>query len=139
MAAITRNRTIRPSSRKATSKNYKVDTKNIDSGDTLTVNIGHESKAVSKSYSFAGKDVAHRDSISFRVTETASGFDITWSGVEPDIVGVTRRDNFIPHASKPQVDTTKVEGQINGLPPIADEQSKVLILGTMPGMESLRQ
>ena len=42
MPEIIRNRTIRPSTRKDTSVNYRVHLEGITSGDTLIVNIAHE-------------------------------------------------------------------------------------------------
>lgn len=83
MAEITRNRTIRPSTRLRTSKNYKVDTKKVQRGDVLIVNIDHESTDFFKSYRFKGADVADRNSISFRVEEFNDSVNISWSGATP--------------------------------------------------------
>ena len=83
MTEITRNRTIRPSSRLETSKNYKIDTKNVSKNDFLVVNIDHETKPFRKTYKFNGADVAHKDSISFRVAESGTSIDISWSGATP--------------------------------------------------------
>ncbi len=80
MAEIICNRTIRPSSRLETSNSYKIDTKKVLSGDTLIVNIDHESKPFKKTFRFNGSDVAHKNSISFRVS---THIDISWSGVQP--------------------------------------------------------
>lgn len=67
MKEITRTRIIRPSSRKTNSKNYKIDTINISSGDVLIVKIHHESKSFFKEFKFSGNDLKHRKSIHFRV------------------------------------------------------------------------
>lgn len=83
MAEITRNRTIRPSTRLETSKSYKIDTKAVSHGDTLVVNIDHESKSFRKTYKFNGSDVTHKDSISFRVNDFGTSIDISWSGAAP--------------------------------------------------------
>ena len=53
MAEVIKNRTIRPSSRLETSRNYKVDTKKISGNDILIVNINHETKTFSKTKSQA--------------------------------------------------------------------------------------
>lgn len=83
MGEIIRNRTIRPSSRLESSKNYKVDTKIVSRNDTLIVNIDHESKSFKKTYIFSGVDVAQKDSISFRVKDFGNSLDISWSGAQP--------------------------------------------------------
>jgi hypothetical protein len=83
MTEIIRNRTIRPSSRAETSKSYKIDTKNVSSGDTLVVNIDHETKSFRKIFRFKGSDVPHKDSISFRVNDFGTHIDISWSGAQP--------------------------------------------------------
>jgi len=83
MAEIVRNRTIRPSSRLVTSKSYKVDTKKVSRGDTLVVNINHESEPFRKTYIFNGAEIAHKNSISFRVSDYGTSIDISWSGVQP--------------------------------------------------------
>lgn len=83
MAEITRNRTIRPSTRLETSKSYKIDTKTVSHGDTLVVNINHESSPFRKTYEFNGSDVAQKDSISFRVNDSGTSINISWSGATP--------------------------------------------------------
>src|SRR5690606_38925553 len=83
MAEITRNRTIRPSTRLEKSKSYKINTKTVSRGDILVVNIDHETKPFCKSYKFNGSDLAHKDSISFRVNDYGTSIDISWSGATP--------------------------------------------------------
>lgn len=83
MAIIERNRTIRPSTRLESSKNYKVDTSKVLEGDTLIVNIDHESKPFKRTYKFKGEDVCTRKSISFRVNDFVKHIDISWSGAKP--------------------------------------------------------
>lgn len=83
MTEIIRNRTIRPSTRLEKSKSYKIDTKNVSGSDTLVVNIDHETKSFRKTFRFKGSDVAHKDSISFRVNDFETHIDISWSGAQP--------------------------------------------------------
>ncbi len=142
MATIIRNRTIRPSSRLETSKSYKIETKTVDSGDTLIVNIDHESKPFYKSFSFDGRDVKGRNSISFRVNDYGTQIDISWSGATPKGFLSPTNKKVIPTQPKEISSPTfyKIrENEIVGLVPVIDENSKVLILGTMPGVESLKQ
>jgi hypoxanthine-DNA glycosylase len=144
MATIIRNRTIHPSTRLEKSKSYKIDTENIGDGDVLRININHESNPLKRSYLFDGKDVCNRKSISFRVNDYGTHIDISWSGANPqDSISqpktkVPIRTRFtgplIPIANK------MIHGvQIKGLPSIEDPECQLLILGTMPGVESLKQ
>jgi hypothetical protein len=82
MAEVTRNRTIRPSSRQESST-YKIATKVVGVNDELVVNINHESKQFMKSFRFSGKDLATKNSIHFSVYESGSTIEITWSGARP--------------------------------------------------------
>lgn len=140
MPVVKKQRIIRPSSRKATSKSYKVDTKHVGRGDTLEVTIKHESTNLHRTYYFSGDVVAHKDSIHFTVNESLSGIDIRWSGAEPEETSIAHMDTFRPKKRPtPTIDADDIEGQVEALPPIVDDHCRLLILGTMPGAESLRQ
>jgi len=143
MTEIIRNRTIRPSTRLEKSKSYKIDTKSISRGDILVVNINHETKSFRKSYKFNGSDVAHKDSISFRVTEHRTKIVISWSGATPIVT--TSKDTTPLTVLKPL--TKKVLDKVVSKPisthaktsfdPITSADVTILILGTMPGDKSL--
>jgi hypoxanthine-DNA glycosylase len=143
MAQIIRNRTIRPSSRLERSKNYKVSTAKVLSVDTLIVNIDHESKPFKATYTFKGSDVAHKESISFRVTEDATSIKIEWSGAQP--IGNKSKELMLnPNVGtlknslrKPIPDPEAVMRKIS-FEPISNPGTVVLILGTMPGDKSLK-
>lgn len=83
MAEIIRNRTIRPSTRKKTSTNYRVDIAKVLRGDTLLVTITHESLPFKKTFYFEGNEIANKNNISFRVLDIADQIKIVWSGAEP--------------------------------------------------------
>lgn len=144
MTEITKNRTIRPSTRLEKSKSYKINTKTVSRGDILVVNIDHETKPFRKSYKFNGSDVANKDSISFRVNDYGTSIDISWSGVTP--IGTVTSKNITPAtATKPL--TKKVDDKVAYKPntadskisfdPISNADTTILILGTMPGDKSL--
>lgn len=82
MPEITRNRTLRPSTRKETSS-YKVNTEKVGANDTLVVTIDHESIPFEKVYKFRGADIANKKSIHFKAEESDSKISITWIGAEP--------------------------------------------------------
>lgn len=79
MAVIERNRTIRLSTRLATSTSYKIDTEKICKGDTLVVNIWSEDKKKLASCTFDGRQIDGKKSIHFRFIDEK----ISWSGVQP--------------------------------------------------------
>lgn len=110
MAEIKRNRIIRPSTRNESSKSYKVTTRNVTSDDILIVNVSHESKPFKKSFRFKGRDVANRKSISFRVNDHGSGFDITWSGASPINTRAFSLENRLSSKQSPSV-KLKSKGQ----------------------------
>lgn len=145
MATIFRNRTIRPASRLEQSKSYKIDTKIVGSGDVLIVHIDHESKAFKQSYTFDGKDVKDKNSISFRVNDYGSRIDISWSGATPKVLAKQESKVILPKIpTQRKVEKTVIPdkqrvGVIKGLPPVVNGKSKVLILGTMPGKDSLKK
>ena len=70
MAELVVNRTIRPSSRGAKSRSYKVDTSSVGSADTLAVTVAHESKPFRRNFWFSGRDVTGRKSISIARQES---------------------------------------------------------------------
>jgi hypoxanthine-DNA glycosylase len=144
MTEITRNRTIRPSTRLEKSKSYKIDTKTVSRGDVLVVNIDHDTKSFRKSYKFNGADIAHKDSISFRVYDYGTSIDISWSGATP--IGTIVSKAITPAtATKPL--TKKAADKVVSKPitahtkssfdPISNADTTILILGTMPGNKSL--
>jgi len=144
MVEITRNRTIRPSTRLEKSKSYKIDTKNVSRGDILVVNIDHETKPFRKTYKFNGSDVAYRDSISFRVNDYGISIDISWSGATPIETVVSK---IATPSTTPTPLTKKVADKVVSKPilsntktsfdPISNADTTILILGTMPGDKSL--
>ncbi|MBL7867377.1 MAG: hypothetical protein JNM71_05110 [Flavobacterium lindanitolerans] len=83
MAEIMRNRKIRPSTRKDTSINYRVDIAKVLKGDTLIVNITHENLPFKKTFYFDGNEIANKNNISFRVSSISDQIEIVWSGAKP--------------------------------------------------------
>lgn len=144
MTEIIRNRTISPSTRQEKSKSYKINTENVSRGDILVVNIDHETKPFRKTFKFNGADVANKDSIHFRVNDFGTSIEISWSGATP--IGTTTSTTTTPPTTfKPL--TNKVVEKLVSKPitthaktsfdPISNEETTVLILGTMPGDKSI--
>lgn len=80
---ITRKRTIRPSTRLATSVNYRVHINGIMSTDTLIVIVNHENKSFQKTFKFNGKDVLKKKSLGFKVYDDGKEIRISWISTQP--------------------------------------------------------
>lgn len=83
MAVIVRTRKIRPSTRKSTSVNYRVEISKVGKDDVLEVEVSHESDSFLRTYYFHGKAIAHKNNISFKVIEEVPEIKIVWSGASP--------------------------------------------------------
>ena len=83
MAEIVRNRTIRPSTRLKTSPFYRVHINGITASDTLIVNVTHENKAYSKSFTFKGSDVIKKKSLGFKVIDDGKTIQLNWISTQP--------------------------------------------------------
>lgn len=83
MPEIIRNRTIRPSTRKDASVNYRVHIDGITADDTLVVNVKHENKPYFKTYKFKGSDVIKKKSLGFKVSDDGKRIIINWISTQP--------------------------------------------------------
>lgn len=83
MPDIIRNRTIRPSTRLASSVNYRVHIEGVGANDILVVNITHESKPFKKTYRFRGLDVLKKKSLGFKVYDDGKTITINWTSTQP--------------------------------------------------------
>ena len=83
MADIVKNRKIRPSTRKDSSVNYRVDIKGITASDTLVVNVTHEKKPFAKTFKFKGSDILKKKSLGFKVNDDGKQIVISWISTQP--------------------------------------------------------
>ena len=83
MPDIIRNRTIRPSTRLASSVNYRVHIEGVRPNDILAVNITHESKPFHKTFRFRGSDVVRKKSLGFKVYDDGTNITINWTSTQP--------------------------------------------------------
>lgn len=84
MAVKTKNRVLRPSTRKSTSP-YRINLDDVNIGDELIVNITHESNLddILFSYRFSGDSLRSKNSIHFKANRVNNNWVITWSGCQP--------------------------------------------------------
>ncbi len=140
MAELLRRRMIRPDTRKAGSTSYKVNTAGVGLNDSLRVEITHAGKTARWVYTLTGAQIGHRKSIHFTVKETAGKTEINWGKLLP------RAGKPVASASKPvqsKIYATKSNVRIPGsmkrsFLPVVDGKTEIIILGTLPGDESLR-
>jgi len=152
MAVIVKTRVIRPSSRNERSTSYKIDTSNVSPEDVLKVIITHESKPFKATFFFNGIDVSDKNSIHFTPIERNNEICIVWKGVKPvpgnsndngndDSLKTTNYSKATKSAVEKPRKVTKavIDSSIikKGLPCVVGESCKILILGTMPGEDSL--
>lgn len=83
MSEIIRNRTIHPSTRLATSVNYRVHLNGLSPNDILVVNIRHESRPWTKTFRFKGREVLKKKSLGFKVSEEGNRIHIHWISTQP--------------------------------------------------------
>lgn len=129
---ILRTRVLRPLSRKDSSP-YKIDTSDVTANDTLIVNITHESEPLELMFQFDGATIAGKSSIHFKAEKQNGQWKINWSAIAPSSNTQLKSEATV----KPVIKF--IEGKLikNSFPPIANENSYILILGTMPGDRSL--
>ena len=142
MAEILRTRRISPLTRKATSVSYKVSTKEVGKNDTLRVEITHATKPGRWIYVFTGAQVADKNSISFTARESAGKVVISWGSLVGKSSTVSTGSVVKRQVISKVVKTiTKKESIVNhkkSFPPVVDSRTTVVILGSLPGDESLR-
>lgn len=139
MAEIYRYRVIRPSTRLKSSTNYKVKVEGITRYDVLVVEITHEFQPFRQCFRFNGKDLIGRNNIHFQVIEKPS-ISIIWKGI--------KTSSFADDTFNKEIIQTPKQGAQNtdsksvplrtSLQPMEDQHIKILILGTMPGEQSLK-
>jgi hypothetical protein len=78
MATITRDRVIRPTTHKP-SNSYRVHCDEVGTGDTLRVNITHESDpAVHFIYEVDGSEIENLNSLHFKAALVNGNWQINW-------------------------------------------------------------
>ncbi|WP_415582574.1 hypothetical protein [Flavobacterium longum] len=83
MTEVIRKRTIRPSTRKETSVNYRIHLDGLAHGDMLIINITHESKPFQKSFRFKASEVLKKKSLGFKVVQDTDVVQIQWMSTQP--------------------------------------------------------
>lgn len=85
MAKKVLTRTIRPSSRKKSSKSYKVDVSRVASEDILAIEIDHETEDLFQTVWFEGSSLRGKKSVHFHVDDKQLQ-RISWTPIPPKII-----------------------------------------------------
>ena len=137
MSTKTINRNI-PEYRENSGDRFRVRYKNKYSFDRLVVNICRDKTNEIQVFTFQSNDLPDKDSIYFSSHIRNNKLHITWSGLESPHM---RNDNITNKSThtKPKIKPMSNLTYSKSFPPILGPIPRVLILGTMPGKESLKR
>ncbi|UBM61554.1 DNA-deoxyinosine glycosylase [Candidatus Sulfidibacterium hydrothermale] len=129
------NRNI-PEDRENSNERFRVRYKDKSKFDLLVVNICRIKTNEIQAFSFKSSDLPDKDSIHFSTSINNGKFQVDWKGISSSPKTKKKIIDKVPEKKKPVTETNTV--QIESFKPIVGKNPKVLILGTMPGKDSLR-
>jgi hypoxanthine-DNA glycosylase len=129
------NRNI-PENRENSNERFRVLYKDKSKFDLLVVNICRSKTNEIQTFNFKSSDLPDKDSIHFSTSIKNRKFQVEWKGISCTPKTKEIYIDKVAKKKKTATDTNTV--QIESFQPIVGKQSKVLILGTMPGKDSLR-
>lgn len=135
---------IIPEYRADTGDSFRVKFGDRNDFDILVVSVIRELTNESLVYKFASKSLPATDSIHFSTQITNGKLQVRWKGGMIPISGSIMTGG-IENATKTTIKDTEVSVKVSkskeiiSFPPVINEKCKLLILGTMPGEESLRK
>ncbi|MPM09402.1 hypothetical protein SDC9_55719 [bioreactor metagenome] len=129
------NRNI-PENREDSNERFRVRYKDKSKFDLLVVNICRSKTNEIQTFNFKSTDLPDKDSIHFSTSINNGKFQVDWKGISSSPKTKTKSIDKVPEKKKTISKTNTV--QIESFQPIVGKHSKVLILGTMPGKDSLR-
>lgn len=135
---------IIPEYRADTGDSFRVKFGDRNGFDVLVVSVIRELNNETLEYRFASKSLPASDSIHFTTQITNGKLQVRWKGGMIPISGSiisSSIENATKTTKKVTEDSAKVpkSKEIISFPPVINEKCKLLILGTMPGEESLRK
>jgi len=144
MSEILRTRRISPLTRKASSVSYKINTEAVAINDTLRVEITHALKPGKWVYIFNGNQIADKKSIHFRVKEVGEKIIITWGVLDAPKKVEKQIKKTVSASSRTNMNLTgsnfvSSEQIKKSFLPVIDNKTRILILGSLPGDESLKR
>jgi hypoxanthine-DNA glycosylase len=130
------NRNI-PENRENSNDRFRIRYKDKSKFDLLVVNICRLKTNEIQTFRFASKELPDKDSIHFSTSIEKGKLKVNWQGIS------TKQKTIKRIESKKTNENKKGGNEINkefikSFPPIVGELPRVLILGTIPGKDSLR-
>ena len=130
------NRNI-PENREDSNERFRVRYKDKSKFGLLVVNICRSKTNEIKTFNFKSSDLPDKDSIYFSTSINNGKFQVYWKGASPSLKTKKKSRDKVP---KKKTTVTKPNTvQIESFQPIVGKHSKVLILGSMPGKDSLQR
>lgn len=129
------NRNI-PENRENSNERFRVRYKDKSKFDLLVVNICRLKTNEIRTFNFKSSDLPDKDSIHFSTSVENGIFQVEWKGISS--APKTNKKAIKKETKKKKAVTETETSQIESFNPIVGKQPKILILGTMPGKDSLR-
>ena len=122
-----------PPERENTNDRFRVKYNNKNDFDRLEVRITRLASGELQPFVFESVELPDSDSIYFTTSVVNNKLVVSWRNISPP--RKSTEETKITETNR-NTETKKVNGK-TAFPPIANERSKILILGTMPGERSL--
>ncbi len=129
------NRNI-PENRENSNERFRVRYKDKSKFDLLVVNICCLKTNEIQTFNFKSSDLPDKDSIHFSTSVENGKFHVEWKGIST--APKANKKGIKKETKKKKAVTETETSQIESFEPIVGKQPKILILGTMPGKDSLR-
>lgn len=129
------NRNI-PENREDSNERFRVRYKDKSKFNLLVVNICRSKTNEIQTFNFKSSDLPDKDSIHFSTSINSGKFQVDWKGISSTPNAKKKIIAKVPDKKKTATETNTV--QIESFQLIVGNHSRVLILGTMPGKDSLR-
>jgi hypoxanthine-DNA glycosylase len=129
------NRNI-PENRENSNERFRVRYKDKNKFDVLVVNICRTKTNEIQTFRFNSANLPDKDSIHFSTSIENGKFQVHWKGIST--IPKTKKSEHKKDLNSIKEKKEMKIKEIESFSPIVGKQSKVLILGTMPGKDSLR-
>jgi len=125
-----------PPERENTNDRFRVQYNDKNAFKKLEVKVVRMANGEQQTFEFTASLLPNTDSISFTTSIVKDKLQVTWNSIQPSSV-IKNHSTGIPEPSKKILASAQSTAGKTAFAPIANENSTILILGTMPGERSL--
>lgn len=125
-----------PPERENTNDRFRVKYNSRQDFIKLLVKITRLVNGEQQLFEFDANSLPDTDSIYFTTSLMNNKLQVIWHNIVPTFLSKDETEQILPTITKTPVNRDEKKGKI-AFPPIANERSRILILGTMPGERSL--